>query len=162
MVAVIGKMNAVGAGLTALASRLAVVSAEVPDSLTTLLERLSPAVLTTYRKDGTAVSSPVWFRAASGNLEVVIAADDVKLRHVARDPRCSLLVFEAEPPFRGIRIEGEPTLRRDGAEDARLAIASRYLGTDKGKQFTAARGPGVVLALPLQQARMWDLESILP
>ncbi|MHA6667749.1 pyridoxamine 5'-phosphate oxidase family protein [Homoserinimonas sp. A447] len=138
------------------------MSTEVPASHVTLLERPSPAVLTTYRKDGTAVSSPVWFRAAGGNLEVVIAEDDVKLRHLGRHPRCSLLVFEAVPPFRGIRVEGDPTLRRDGVEHARLAIASRYLGEEGGKQFTAARGAGVILTLPLQEARTWDLGPILP
>ena len=32
-------------------------------------------------------------RWTNGRFEVVIAAGDVKLRHVARDPRCILLVF---------------------------------------------------------------------
>ena len=53
-----------------------------------LLQAPSPAVLTTYRKDGTAVTSPVWFRFQDNTFEVVIARDDVKLRHLAARPQC--------------------------------------------------------------------------
>lgn len=76
----------------------------------TLLDGPSPATLTTYRRDGSAVGSPVWFRRHGETVEVVIAADDVKLRHLARHPQCAVLIFEAVPPFRGIRVEGKPVL----------------------------------------------------
>ncbi|HEV7203510.1 MAG TPA: pyridoxamine 5'-phosphate oxidase family protein [Jatrophihabitans sp.] len=65
-----------------------------------------PAVLTTYRADDTAVASPVWFRRTGEKLDVVIADGDAKLRQLARRPECSLLVFEAVPPFRAVRVEG--------------------------------------------------------
>jgi Pyridoxamine 5'-phosphate oxidase len=41
--------------------------------LLSLLDAPSPAVLTTYRKDGSALVSPVWFRWLDGAFEVVIA-----------------------------------------------------------------------------------------
>lgn len=132
------------------------------DGVHGLLDTAAPAVLTTYRHDGTAASSPVWFRRHGDHLEVVIADGDVKLRHLAERPECALLVFEAQPPFRGLRIEGAPVLDRDGVTEARQAIAQRYLGDDDGDRFTAARGPGVVLRLPLAAARTWDLVAILP
>jgi PPOX class probable F420-dependent enzyme len=71
-----------------------------------LLQAPSPAVLTTYRQDGSALVTPVWFRFADGAFEVMIAEGDVKLRHLRRDPRCALLVFEAVRPFRGIEARG--------------------------------------------------------
>lgn len=43
-----------------------------------LLHAASPAVLTTSRKDGSALTTPVWFRFEDGAFEVVIAAEDVK------------------------------------------------------------------------------------
>lgn len=132
------------------------------ESFSTLLDRPSAAVLSTYRKDGTAVPSPVWFRIAEGDLEVVVAEGDVKLRHLAARPICSLLIFETVLPFRGLRVEGEPRIRRDGVAQARLAIASRYLGADSGEEFTAARGPGAIVSLRLGDARAWDLSPILP
>ena len=60
-----------------------------------LLEAPSPGVLTTYRKDGSAHTVPVWFGWTDPAFEVVIAKGDVKLRHLARDSRCVLVVFEA-------------------------------------------------------------------
>jgi hypothetical protein len=48
----------------------------------------------------------------------------VKLRHLAARPECELLVFEAVPPFRGIRVRSEqPRLTQDGAQQARQEIA---------------------------------------
>lgn len=35
----------------------------------------SPAVLTTYRQDGSALVTPVWFRFTDDALEVVIAEE---------------------------------------------------------------------------------------
>jgi hypothetical protein len=49
-------------------------------------------VLTTYRRDGSANVSPVWFRWEGDAFEVVIAEGDVKLRHLARAPRCVIVV----------------------------------------------------------------------
>jgi hypothetical protein len=43
------------------------------DDARSLIEAPSPAVLTTYRKDGSALTSPVWFRFHRGAFEVVLA-----------------------------------------------------------------------------------------
>ncbi len=98
-------------------------------------------MLTTYRKDGTALVSPVWFRWSEESFEVVIAEDDVKLKHVARDPRVVLVVFEAVRPFRGVEARGEASLWRGDVTEARKSIASRYLGGAAGEQFAARRAP---------------------
>ena len=130
----------------------------------TLFQAPSPAVLTTYRKDGTAVTSPVWFRFDGDTFEVVIAENDVKLRHLAARPECELLVFETVPPFRGVRVRSDrPILTRAGAQPARQDIASRYLGEERGKRFAAERtSTGILLRLPADQAKAWDLNAILP
>jgi PPOX class probable F420-dependent enzyme len=134
------------------------------EGVRTLLEAPSPAVLTTYRKDGSANVSPVWFRWSEEGFEVVIAQGDVKLRHLARDPRCVLVVFEAVPPFRGVEVRGVGQLLESDVSSARAAIAERYLGVDTGARFAAARRsrPGVLLRLALDSPRIWDLSAILP
>jgi PPOX class probable F420-dependent enzyme len=127
-----------------------------------LLEAPSPAVLTTYRQDGSALVSPVWFRWSGGAFEVVIAEGDLKLRHLARDPRCALVVFEAVRPFRGIAVRGTPELIEGDAGPVRAAIAGRYLGEAEGARFAAERSkPGVVLRLVPGAPRVWDLAGIL-
>ncbi len=129
-----------------------------------LLDAPSPAVLTTYRKDGSAHVSPVWFRWADGAFHVVIAEGDVKLGHLARDPRCVLVVFEAVPPFRGVEARGEPQLIRGDATPERIEIVGRYLGAEPGRRFAEARKskPGVLLRLVPDNPRVWDLSAILP
>ena len=88
----------------------------------------------------------------------------MKLRHLAARPECELLVFEAVPPFRGMRVRSDqPILTRDSAEQARQDIASRYLGEERGKRFAAERtSTGVLLRLPAVHAKAWDLKAILP
>jgi PPOX class probable F420-dependent enzyme len=128
-----------------------------------LLSAAAPAVLTTYRRDGSAVASPVWFRFKGDAFEVAIAQDDVKLRYLAARPACSLVVFEVEPPFRGIRVEGTPELVHGDAAEVRASIAGRYLGPEAGRRFAEERRvPGVVLRLTTERARIWDLDRLLP
>jgi PPOX class probable F420-dependent enzyme len=133
------------------------------ESVRPLLEGASAAVLQTYRRDGTALVSPVWFRFAGGVFEVVIAEDDIKLVHLARDPRCALVVFEAVPPFRGVEVCGKPELVRRDVTDVRAAIAGRYLGAEAGRRFAEERAvPGVLLRLVPTSPRIWDMSAILP
>jgi hypothetical protein len=109
------------------------------------------------------VTSPVWFRYCHACFEVVIAEDDVKLRQLAAHPQCSLVVFETAPPFRGVRVQGEPALTWLGADEARRSIAGRYLGRERGERFAAQRATvGVLLRWPARGARAWDLTAILP
>jgi PPOX class probable F420-dependent enzyme len=130
----------------------------------TLLDAPSAAVLTTYRQDGSALVSPVWFRWTGGAFEIVIAKGDVKLRHLARDFRCALVVFEAVTPFRGVEVRGVPELIDGDVTAVRAAIAGRYLGDDVGARFAEQRRsrPGVLLRLHAQSPRVWDLSPILP
>jgi len=129
-----------------------------------LLEAPSPAVLTTYRKDSSASVSPVWFRWSDGAFEVVVAKGDLKLRHLARDPRCALVVFEAVRPFRGVEVRGVAELIECDVTELRAAIAGRYLGADDGARFAAERRskPGVLLRLVADSPRVRDLSGILP
>jgi PPOX class probable F420-dependent enzyme len=139
----------------------------VPDwseELHSLLEAPSAAVLTTYRRDGSVLVSPVWFRWHDAAIEVVIAREDVKLRHLARDPRCVLVVFEAVRPFRGVEVRGIAELVECDVAPVRASIAGRYLGADDGARFADSRAsvPGVLLRLVPEAPRVWDLSGILP
>lgn len=128
-----------------------------------LLDAPSPAVLAVYRANGTVLMSPVWFHADEEWIEVVIAEGDAKLERLRADPRCVFMAFETVPPFRGLRIEADATLAPDRVRQARLAIASRYLGAEEGRRYVEQRTkPGVLMRLPLSAARTWDLQAIIP
>jgi PPOX class probable F420-dependent enzyme len=132
------------------------------EGLRSLLEDAAPAVLLTYRADGSADMSPVWFRVIEGSFEMVVAKSDRKYGHLQRDPRAVVMVFEAAPPFRGVKIRAEVELDDAGVQEARRAISARYLGAEMAEDFVGARGPGVVVRLPVSAARSWDLAGILP
>jgi PPOX class probable F420-dependent enzyme len=134
------------------------------DDVRPLLDAPSPAVLTTYRRDGSALTTPVWFRFHGGAFEIVLAEGDVKRRHLARRPACVLVIFEAVPPFRGVEIKGEPKLVDGDVTAVREAIAGRYLGPDRGRRFAAARRSprGTLLRLVPRNPRVWDLAAALP
>ena len=95
-----------------------------------LLEAPAPAALTTYRKDGSAHTVPVWYRWTGDAFEVVIAKGDVKLRHLARDPRCVLVVFEAVPAVSW----------RGGARGGRPGRGPRQLGAGRNRRPLSRRG----------------------
>ncbi len=136
---------------------------EWTEDVRSLLEGASPAVLTTYRADGSALVTPVWFRWHEGAFEVVIAEGDVKLRHLARDPRCALVVFEAVPPFRGVEVRASAEPVECDVAPIRADIAGRYLGAADGARFAAERTkPGVLLRLTADSPRVWSLAAILP
>jgi Pyridoxamine 5'-phosphate oxidase len=65
----------------------------------------------------------------------VIAEGNVKLRQLAHDPWCSLVVFEVVPPFRGVEVHGEAEIVEGDLTEARVAIAGRYLGRVNGLKF---------------------------
>ena len=130
----------------------------------TLLDAPSAAVLTTTRTDGTPSTSPVWFRWTGLAFEVVIAQNDVKLRHLQCDPPCTLVIFETVAPFRGVEVRGVATLTRGDVTAIRPSIAGRYLGSEAGDRFAADRvsKPGVLLQLVPERPRVWSLADILP
>jgi PPOX class probable F420-dependent enzyme len=130
----------------------------------TLLDAPAAAVLTTTRKDGSALVSPVWYRWNGTVFEVVIAVGDLKLRHLERDPSCALVVFETVPPFRGVEVRGRAVLTPGDVTEIRKSIAGRYLGPEAGERFAAARAakPGVLVQLSSEEPRVWDLSAILP
>ena len=126
------------------------------------LDGPQPAVLATYDPDGAVRMTPVWYRRNDGAFEVVVAEGDPKLRNLRRDPRCTLLVFEAQPPFRGLEARGEAELVEGDVDAARADIAGRYLGMKAGGRFAAERTKPGILVHIAAAPRTWDLSAMLP
>ena len=128
-----------------------------------LLSEPSAAVLATYRRDGTVLLSPVWFRWDGAALETTMAAGDVKLRHIARDPRVVLTVFEPRPPFRGLELRCRANVLRDGVRDARLDIASRFVGPERAAAYVEGHPEDAWLVrMEPGEVRAWDFADIFP
>ncbi|HEY8107149.1 MAG TPA: TIGR03618 family F420-dependent PPOX class oxidoreductase [Gaiellaceae bacterium] len=127
-----------------------------PADLGDLLEAPLVAVLATYKMDGSVLLSPVWHQWRDGGFDVVVGPNDIKLKHLRRDPRASVLVYGNDPPYAGLEARGEARLDRDRAAEAIASMAVRYLGPEDGPAYAAAVMSSVLVRLEPTQLRGWD------
>jgi PPOX class probable F420-dependent enzyme len=80
-------------------------------------------------RDGAAQLSVVW---ADWDGEFVVfntAAGRAKPRNLERDPRCTVLVYAAEDPYRWIAVRGHAALTSEGADEHIDRMARKYTGS---------------------------------
>ena len=127
-----------------------------------MLDRPLVAVLATYRMDGGVLLSPVWHQWRDGGFDVVVGPNDVKLKHLRRDPRASVLVYEHDPPYRGLEARGEARLSPEGAAEA-IALDGGALPRSGGRPAYARPFPTCVLVrLEPDHVRGWDFADDWP
>jgi PPOX class probable F420-dependent enzyme len=115
------------------------------------------AVLATLRSDGSVLLSPVWHEWRDGGFNVWVGADDVKARHLRRDPRASILVAESQDPLRGVEVRGSARIVEEDAVETAVRIASRYIGPEKGAAYVrSSAGRHVTVRLEPGDLRVWD------
>ena len=115
------------------------------------------ATLATYGADGTVRLSPVWCEWTDGGFNVVVADGDVKARHLKRDSRASLVVYENEPPYRGVEIRTKATLTDTGAAETERRLAHKYLAADKADSWLESTSwEPLLVRLEPGELRVWD------
>jgi PPOX class probable F420-dependent enzyme len=121
------------------------------------------ATLATYRSDGTVLLSPVWHEWVDGGFSVVTLANDIKAKHLRRDPRAGLVVAESSPPYRGIEVSARAVLREDPGARTLARIAARYLGSERGKAYTRAAAAEALVVIRIEPGRLrtWDFADEL-
>src|SRR6266508_749744 len=85
-------------------------------------------ILATLRGDGTVLLSPVWHEWRDGGSNMWIVAEDVKVRHLRRDPRATAVVAESEPPLRGVEVRGDARFIHEEVPETARRIAAKYIG----------------------------------
>jgi PPOX class probable F420-dependent enzyme len=129
------------------------------DDLGDLLEQRLVAVLATYRRDGGVLLSPVWHEWRDGGFDLATGEGDVKVRHLRRDPRASIVVCEHVPPYRGVELRTHAGLVTDGAHEAAVRLAVRYLGREQGEAYVAGGTDEVLIRLEPGELRAWDFSD---
>ena len=115
------------------------------------------AVLATLRRDGSVLLSPVWHEWRDGGFNVWTGGDDLKARHLRRDPRASIVVAESQDPLRGVEVRGDARIVEEDAFEAAVRIASRYLGPERGAEYVRSLGSDdVTIRLEPGVLRVWD------
>ena len=128
-----------------------------PDDVADLLEQPLVAVLATRRPDDTVMLSPVWFEWRDGGFNVwATSPDEGKIRHIARDPRVSIVVANSEWPYKGLEVRGNAVVSGDGFYDVLRRTAERYLGKESAERMVGSYGPGVVIRIEPGNLRAWD------
>ena len=125
------------------------------EDLGDFLDRPLLATLATYDRDGLVLLSPVWFEWREGGFNIAIGRNDVKARHLRRNPRASVVVAEAEPPMRGLEIRGSARLLPQSPEVDRR-IVERYVAAAEVDEYLAGLPPGVLVRLEPGVLRAWD------
>jgi PPOX class probable F420-dependent enzyme len=120
------------------------------EDLQSFLEEPLVAVLATLRADGSVLLSPVWHEWHDGGFNVWVEAENVKARHLRRDPRATIVVAESDAPLRGVEVRGSARFIEEDVTDIARRIATRYVGEDDATADTEAlRGADVNI-------RVWD------
>src|SRR3954469_9433765 len=132
------------------------------DELGDLLDQPLLAVLATYRRDGSVLLSPVWHEWDGGAFVIATGTGNVKVQHVRRDPRASVVVCEHAPPYRGIEVRGRARLVAGGAAEAGRRIAIRYLGETEGAAKADAYADDVLVRVEPGLVRTWDFRDEYP
>jgi PPOX class probable F420-dependent enzyme len=112
--------------------------------------------LTTYRKDGTPVATPVWHVAHGDTVTTVSAADAGKVKRIRRNPEVEIVacdirgnVAPAAQRVRGTAVLLPPS----ETENARRVLARRYITARIGGWFAKVlrikRPPGIGIVITI-------------
>ena len=112
--------------------------------------------LATVRANGAPHVTPIWFVVDGDDLVFNTWHTSAKAKHLARDPRASLVVDIEEAPYAYVLVEGPVTISRDLDEIVHFAtrIGARYMGTDRAEEFGARNGVEGELLIRLHMERL--------
>jgi PPOX class probable F420-dependent enzyme len=131
-----------------------------PEELGDLLEQPRLAVLATYRRDGDVLLSPVWHEWRDNGFTISSMSRDVKVGHLRRDPRASIVVCEHEPPYRGLELRATARLVVPEDDAVVRRIATRYLGEEAGERYAETGGDDILIRLEPGRLRGWDFVDL--
>jgi uncharacterized protein len=81
--------------------------------------------MTTFKRDGTPVSTPVWVAGENGNLLVISEAESRKVKRIRRDGRVRITPCGARGAVHGDPVDADATIDPDTATVEKL-LAGKY------------------------------------
>jgi hypothetical protein len=106
---------------------------------------------------------PVWFEWRNGGFNVVVGVDDAKARHLRRDARAPLVVYQNQPPYKGVEITTEAVLSEVGAIEVERRLALRHLGPEVAEDYlTSLDWHPLLVRLESGTLRVWDFADEWP
>ncbi len=102
--------------------------AELTDTHKQFLRNPFVGTAITLRDDGSPHATVVWVDVDDEGVSFNTETGRAKPRHLERDPRMSLVVVDAENPYRWLAIDGVGEMTFDGAADQIDRLSQKYRG----------------------------------
>jgi len=119
--------------------------AELTDAQLTLLRDRNFGVVATLKSDGSPQTSVVWIDTDGEHVIFNTRNDRAKGKHLRRDPRVSVTVFDADRAYRYFEVEGTADLQVDGANEHIHELSHKY---NDGKDFHTPENRVIVRVTP--------------
>ena len=104
------------------------MSVQLPDLAKKLLDAGTFVTLTTLRADGTPHSTTMWAKRDGDDVVISTVESRLKARHIARDPRVTVSMFDPDNEYSYVTVEGTATMTRDGGPELIQELSRRYTG----------------------------------
>lgn len=112
------------------------------DKAVTVLDKPKQfAVITSIEPDGRPQSSVVWYERDGADLLISTVEGRRKHRNLVRDPRCTVLVYDADNPYSYVEVRGHVVMTREGGRELIDKFARAYQGWER---YPADDGTGNV------------------
>jgi PPOX class probable F420-dependent enzyme len=96
-----------------------------------LLSRPNHAVVSTFNKDGSILSTVAWVNTEGDALAVNSAIGRLWPANLQRDPRVTLLIAEDGNPYNYVEVRGTATAAREGADEHINVLTNKYINQDE-------------------------------
>jgi PPOX class probable F420-dependent enzyme len=104
------------------------MSTQLPDLAKKLLDEATFVTLTTLRKDGTPHSTTMWAKRDGDAIVISTVESRQKAKHMARDPRVTVSLFDPDNPYNYVTVEGIATMTREGGPELIQELSRKYTG----------------------------------
>jgi PPOX class probable F420-dependent enzyme len=102
------------------------VSATLTDQQAALFLGKNFAYIATLQKDGWPHLTPVWIDWDGEYVLFNTTVERLKAKHIARDPRVVISVYNADDPYQYVTVSGHAELTTEGAWEHIDKLSDRY------------------------------------
>ena len=119
--------------------------AQLTDAQIALLRDQNFGVVATLKPDGSPQTSVVWIDTDGEHVIFNTRNDRAKGKHLRRDPRVSVTVFDADRAYRYFEVEGTAELEVEGANEHIHELSRKY---NDGEDFHTPENRVIVKVTP--------------
>ncbi len=104
------------------------------DQQRAFLDQPLNAIVATLRGDGLPSQSVVWFLRDGDDIWMSVGPESVKVRHLRREPRVSVLVL-SDDGIAYLRLEGTARVAGEVSDAMRLELLTKYRGPEGAREW---------------------------